>query len=141
MARSITMQQRIEFGDCDPAGIVWFPNYHRWLDAASRNYFIKCGLPPWRQTVVERGIVGTPIVSCNASFVCTASYDDVLTIETCIKEWRRKSFVQRHSVSRTTPGGDVQLVMRADEIRVFAMNDGERLRAIEVPADYIELCS
>ena len=28
-----------QFGDCDPAGIVFFPNYSRWMDAASHHYF------------------------------------------------------------------------------------------------------
>ena len=28
----------VEFGDCDPAGIVYFPNFHRWMDASSRHW-------------------------------------------------------------------------------------------------------
>ncbi|MEY2660956.1 MAG: hypothetical protein RLZZ123_2128, partial [Pseudomonadota bacterium] len=25
------------FGDCDPAGIVFFPNFSKWMDASSLN--------------------------------------------------------------------------------------------------------
>ena len=27
-----TTQFTVEFGDCDPAQVVWFPNYFRWMD-------------------------------------------------------------------------------------------------------------
>ena len=25
----------VQFGDCDPAGIVFYPNFQRWMDEAS----------------------------------------------------------------------------------------------------------
>jgi acyl-CoA thioesterase FadM len=40
---------KVEFGDCDPAGIVWFPNFFRWIDASSRHFFLECGVPRWRR--------------------------------------------------------------------------------------------
>ena len=41
----------MQFGDCDPAGIVFFPNFSRWMDAASLTFFMQCGVPPWRELV------------------------------------------------------------------------------------------
>ena len=35
----------IEFGDCDPAGIVFFPNFSRWMDAASKGGLVSLTLP------------------------------------------------------------------------------------------------
>ena len=32
-------QVEIEFGDCDPAGIVYYPNYFRMFDAATAHLF------------------------------------------------------------------------------------------------------
>ena len=93
--KSFTYTMRVEFGDCDPAGIVWFPNFFRWIDAASRHFFVQCGLPPWRELEAERGILGTPLVDTRARFVRTASYGDVLDIETHVGEWRDKSFTLR----------------------------------------------
>ena len=53
-SRVVTYTVRVEFGDCDPARIVWFPNFFRWIDAASRHFFLQCGVPPWqdRKSVV-----------------------------------------------------------------------------------------
>ena len=46
MARSTTYTVNVTFGDCDPAGIVFFPNFSRWMDTASLSFFMQCGVPP-----------------------------------------------------------------------------------------------
>ena len=98
--KEIVYTVRVEFGDCDPARIVWFPNFFRWIDAASRHFFVECGVPPWHETEAATGMIGTPVVDTHARFVKTASYGDILQIHTSIAEWRGKSFVQRHRILR-----------------------------------------
>jgi 4-hydroxybenzoyl-CoA thioesterase len=133
----------VEFGDCDPARIVWFPNFFRWCDAASRHFFTACGIPLWHETEKTRGIIGTPLVDIHARFVMTASNDDVLQIHTSIIEWRQKSFVQRHRVLRPNAAGEPTLIMECDEIRIFAARrEGSTtaIRALPIPADIRALC-
>ena len=60
--KTVTLDIDIAFGDCDPAGIVFFPNFSKWMDASSLNYFVKCGVPVWRELVKTPGIIGTPIL-------------------------------------------------------------------------------
>jgi len=74
----------VEFGDCDPAQIVFYPNFLRWMDAASLHFFRACGLPPWRELERVEGIVGTPIVDVQARFLAPASYGDLIDVETSI---------------------------------------------------------
>ena len=136
--KSVTYTLRVEFGDCDPAHIVWFPNFFRWIDAASRHFFIQCGVPPWYETEKTFGIIGTPLVDTHASFFQPASYGETLDIHTSILEWRGKSFVQRHRVMR---GED--LIMECDEIRIFAEHRTDKpgaIRALPIPADIRQLC-
>ena len=128
----------VEFGDCDPAGIVYFPNFFRWIDAASRHYFTECGVPPWRETERAHGIIGTPIVDVQARFVRPATYGDRLTIDTSVGEWRHRSFVMRHVVRR---GDDV--LLEATEVRIFAQRipgDRHRIAAVAIPAFVREAC-
>ena len=128
---------RVEFGDCDPAAIVWFPNFFRWIDAASRHFFIECGVPPWHELERRIGVIGTPLVDTQARFVKSASYGDVLDIESSVDEWREKSFVQKHRVLR---GGE--LIMECTEVRVFAARrEGGGIRAVPAPQDVKALCS
>lgn len=136
---------KVEFGDCDPARIVWFPNFFRWIDAASRHFFIECGVPPWHELEKTHGIIGTPLVDTHARFVKTASYGDTLKIHTSIAEWRGKSFVQRYRVTRDgAPGAEPDLVMECDEVRIFAgrrEGDPTGIRAVAAPEDLRRLCA
>ena len=128
---------RVEFGDCDPAAIVWFPNFFRWIDAASRHFFIECGVPPWHELERRIGVIGTPLVDTQARFVKSASYGDVLDIESSVDEWREKSFVQKHRVLRAG-----ELIMECTEVRVFAARrEGGGIRAVPAPEDVKRLCS
>lgn len=146
--QTITYLQRVEFGDCDPAGIVWFPNFFRWIDAASRHFFIECGVPPWHDTEKTTGIIGTPLVDTHARFVKTASYGDVLHIRVHVAEWRDKSFVQRYRIERLNPdktnktGEEMTLIMECEEVRIFAARreDGAGIRALPIPAEIRALC-
>ena len=136
MSKTVIYEVRVEFGDCDPAGIVWFPNFFRWIDAASRHFFIQCGVSPWQETRHSMGLIGTPLVDTQASFVKTASYGDVLQIHTQISEWRNKSFVQTYRVMR----GDDE-IMRCTEVRIFAADKpGGGIRAMAVPEEIRGLC-
>ena len=139
MAKEIIHTVQVEFGDCDPARIVWFPNFFRWIDAASRNFFVQCGVPPWHTLEATHGLIGTPLVDTKARFINTATYGDTLVIHTGISEWRGKSFVQHYRVMR----GEIP-IMECDEVRIFAARregDVPGIRAISIPVDIRNLCS
>ncbi len=139
MARTTLHSVNVQFGDCDPGGIVFFPNFSRWMDAASLMFFTQCGVPPWRVLERERGIVGTPLLEINTKFLKTVTYGETIQIATHIEEWRRAVFIQMHRVTR----GD-ELVCEGREVRAFVKrddNDPDRLRAIPIPEDIRALCS
>jgi len=139
MPRSTVHRVDVQFGDCDPAGIVFFPNFMRWMDAASLSFFSQCGVPPWRELVATRGIVGTPLLEVNTKFIQAATYGETLAITTHVAEWRAKVFVQLHRVTRGN-----ELICEGREVRAFVRrddNDPQRLRAMPVPEDIKSLCS
>ncbi len=133
----------VQFGDCDPAGIVFFPNFSRWMDAASLSFFMQCGVPPWRELVKTRGIVGTPLLEINTKFIQAVTYGETITIRTWVEEWREKVFVQMHRVTRAD-GDNETLICEGREVRAFVNRDPDnpdRLRATPVPDDIRALCS
>ena len=135
----VAYEVEVMFGDCDPAGIVFFPNFSKWMDASSLNFFVKCGVPTWRDLYKTTGIIGTPLLEINTRFVNPATYGQKLRIYTSIQEWRSKVFIQKHIVKR----GDT-LVCEGTETRAFCIrhpDDPDRIRAIPVPEDIKSLCS
>ena len=140
MSKHIVYTARVEFGDCDPAGIVWYPNFFGWMDAASRHFFAECGVPRWEETTKTLGVIGTPLVDTKSRFVATASYGDTLKIAVTVREWREKSFVQSYRVTRDDPQGET-LILEAEDVRIFGGKrpDG-RLRALPVPPEIRALC-
>lgn len=139
MSKITTLQVDVRFGDCDPAGIVFFPRFHRWMDAASLHFFMSCGVPPWHELEHQRGIVGTPLLEHHARFVKSATYGEKLAITTQITEWRPKVFLQQHVITR---GED--LICESVETRVFVVRDAQdrrRIHAIPIPEDIRVACS
>jgi 4-hydroxybenzoyl-CoA thioesterase len=129
----------VQFGDCDPAGIVFFPNFNRWMDEASLAFFMACGIPPWRELVKTRGIIGTPLLEIHTKFYRPATYGETIEIHTTVESWAAKTLVQRHVVKR----GDVVLC-EGTEVRAFCIRDPEnpdRIKAIPVPEDIKAACT
>lgn len=129
MTKEIVYSVEVQFGDCDPAGIVFFPNFSRWMDAASHDYFIQCGLPPWREMDELRDCVGPPLLEFHTRFVNAATYGERLAIHTRVEEWRGKVFSMSHRIMR---GETLVCEGRATRALCIKQADG-RLKAVPVP--------
>jgi 4-hydroxybenzoyl-CoA thioesterase len=138
MSKSYVSHFSVEFGDCDPAQIVFYPNYFRWMDAASLRFFRACGVPTWKEMEATNGIIGTPLVDASASFSRPASYGDVIDVETSVVVLLGKSFVMKHTIRR-----DGEILVEGREVRVFACrhpDDPKRIQAVPIPDSVRELC-
>jgi 4-hydroxybenzoyl-CoA thioesterase len=144
MPRTTTYSVDVTFGDCDPAGIVFFPNFSRWMDSASLAFFMQCGVAPWRELAKTRGIIGTPLLEINTKFHKAATYGERLVVTTHVEEWRAKVFVQIHRITRARTDGGDDPICEGREVRAFVKrdeHDPDRLRAIPVPEDIRLLCT
>jgi 4-hydroxybenzoyl-CoA thioesterase len=137
MSRTTVYPINVHFGDCDPAGIVFYPNFLRWMDAASAHFFLACGVPPWRELEKTTGIVGTPLLEVNVKFYKAATYPERVEVRTRVDEWRAKVFIQHHAIYR----GD-DLLCEGRETRAFVIRDpvAGRLRSVPVPDDIRARC-
>ena len=138
MSKTVVYEVEVMFGDCDPAGIVFFPNFSKWMDASSLNFFVQCGVPPWRELMKTTGIIGTPLLEIHTKFIQAATYGETRQVHTSVDTWAAKTFRQRHVVKR----GDT-LICEGTEVRAFCVRDAAdpgRIRAIPVPDDIKALC-
>ena len=138
MSKTVIFEVQVQFGDCDPAGIVFFPNFSKWMDASSLNFFVQCGVLPWRELVKTTGIVGTPLLEIHTKFIRPATYGETIQIHTSVEEWREKVFIHRHIVKR---GED--LLCEGTETRAFVVRppgEPDRIKAIQIPEDIKAKC-
>ena len=119
--RSLT----IEWGQCDPAGIVFYPNYLIIFDTSTGLLFARTGLAP-AEMRSRYGIIGMPLVEQGTKFLAPCRFDDEIIVESEVGEWGRSSFTVRHRVLK---GGD--LAVDGFEKRVWAIADPERLGRIK----------
>lgn len=126
------IQIQVDFGDCDPAGIVFYANYFRWFDRCTSALFEAAGLPIARM-FKEYSIAGVPIVDTHARFFSPSRYGDQIEAESTIVEWKRSSFVIRHQFFRAR-----QLLLEDLETRVWAAtdpSDSNRLKGMPIPEE------
>ena len=71
----------VEWGDCDAAGIVYFPRYFAWFDASTAALFRRAGLEK-HDLIKTFGIVGYPVVDTRARFIRSSTFGDIVDIET-----------------------------------------------------------
>jgi 4-hydroxybenzoyl-CoA thioesterase len=129
---------RIEWGQCDPAGIVFYPQYLIIFDTSTGWLFERTGLTPSAMRK-KYGIVGMPIIEVSAQFVVPCRFDDEVIVESEIGEWGRSSFTVRHRILK---GGE--LALDGFEKRVWAAPHPERPGAIKaqaIPAEIIACLS
>ena len=90
----------VEWGDCDPGGIVYYPRYFEYCDACTNALFERAGLPkPLLQK--QYGIAGIPLVESRARFLLPSQFGDTLAIQSSISEWGRGSFSVHHRLLKS----------------------------------------
>jgi 4-hydroxybenzoyl-CoA thioesterase len=137
MGKEIVFCVDVQFGDCDPAGIVFFPNFSRWMDAASHNFFRQCGLPAWHELKDPAPCIGAPLLEIHTRFHTAATYGERLDVHTRVEEWRGKVFIQHHRIMR----GDA-LICEGQETRALCVRGADgRLKAVLVPDHIRAACA
>jgi 4-hydroxybenzoyl-CoA thioesterase len=132
MAFSSRYEITVEWGDCDPAGIVYYPSYFRWCDQATYRLFLAAGLQ--RDDVTSgQWKEGTPLVRAECSFRRPSQHGEKLVIESQVTRFGGSSFTIGH-VFRDATG---ELAAEGSETRIWARKDGDArsLKSVPIPDD------
>jgi 4-hydroxybenzoyl-CoA thioesterase len=125
----------VEWGHCDPAGIVYFPNYFTYFDSSTNALFLRALGCNKYEMLKRYGIVGIPLVDVGARFIVPSTFGDVVTIESSVAEIRRSSFRMLHRLLR----GDT-LAVEGTETRVWVGRDPadpDGLKGMPIPQDVV----
>jgi YbgC/YbaW family acyl-CoA thioester hydrolase len=120
---------RVEWGDCDPAGIIFYPTYFRWMDAASWAFLESVGYDAKRMRAEN---LAMPLVSAQCEFIAPALQGDRCEVRSRIERFGGKSFVVSHEIVRQ----DKTALARGNETRVwgrFAQGPGTPMKGEAIP--------
>src|SRR3972149_3091665 len=92
------LRTEVQWSDCDPAGIIFYPTYFRWFDSATWAFFGSVG--HGIKAMIESGRV-MPVVGAECEFVTPAEPGDHCEVRSRIRRWGGKSFVIAHEVVRS----------------------------------------
>jgi 4-hydroxybenzoyl-CoA thioesterase len=125
---------RVEWGHCDPAGIVFNPRFFEYFDRGTWLMFATVLDVPLGRLEAVFGVT-LPLVDAGVRFVLPARFGDLLEVVTMVTEFRRSSFDIAHQVWNAG-----KLAAEGQETRVWAgrhPDDPSRLRGEPIPPEVI----
>ncbi|MFA6264441.1 MAG: acyl-CoA thioesterase [Pseudolabrys sp.] len=128
MAYTNTRDVRIEWGDCDPAGIIFYPNYFRFFDHSIAMLFeTALGMTKF-EMFKQLEFEGWPLLKTQARFFKPTRFGDDVVIASTIT-FGRTSFEVAH---RLTLKGET--CVECTEKRVWTVRDANgQLKSHPIP--------
>lgn len=126
----------VEWGECDPAAIVFYPNIYRWFDKGAQDLMKAHGFGQ-AEMIEKFGIVGFPLIATHAEYKNPMRWGDEITVVSSIVKYSRKTFTVDHEVRHSN-----QLCVKGYEIRCWAMPDPKtdgKFCVIDLPPAFIHV--
>lgn len=128
--RTYHYERRLHWSECDPGGIVFFPNYTRWMVEGLNEMLLSLGIDPTAQ-LDDGNRGGLPVVQLAMKFFEAPALHTMVRHEICVDKVGGKSLTFTHRFWR-----DQTLLVEANETRVWAvhtMGDSPSVQARVVP--------
>jgi 4-hydroxybenzoyl-CoA thioesterase len=128
----LSVRVQVGWGDCDPAGIVFYPRFYAWMDTVSHVLAREMGIPRESMIPPSSEMFGFPVVGTQAQYMTPARMDDVLEVRTWVARVGRSSLSLRHEIVRIESDATQTLIARGREDRVFIAHGQAGLQAREL---------
>src|SRR5260221_9146879 len=109
----IASENVIAWGECDAAGIVYYPRFFNFMDITFQALLRKADLN--HHILLEKFGARVPIIDANAKFLSPATFEDRLVVQAEIAHWGTKSFRVNYQGSR-----EGVPIFEGHEVRVWA---------------------
>jgi len=122
---------RIQWGDCDPAGIVFFPRYFAIFDDSTAMLFERAlGMTKF-ELMQRQPFSGFPLVDIRARFLIPSRFGDDVVVESGVSQFRRSSFDVQHRLLKSD-----RLAVECLETRVWTCQDADgRTKGVPIPEE------
>jgi 4-hydroxybenzoyl-CoA thioesterase len=118
---------KVRWGDTDAAGIVYYPNFYKWMDEATHEFFAAIDYPTSKLFINEQ--IGIPLLETHCEYKSPLFFEDDICVTTTIEIVKSKVFRALHIITR----GE-QLIAEGYEVRAWVVfKDGAK--AVEIPEE------
>jgi 4-hydroxybenzoyl-CoA thioesterase len=127
---------QVEWGHCDPFGIVYFPRYFEYFDACTSALFHLALGYPKIEMLKRFEIAGIPLVQASCTFHVPSTFGDIVAVESCVIQWGKSSFSVQHKLFRSDA-----LAVEGLEKRVWTVRrptDSTKIKSQAIPKEVIE---
>ena len=130
-----TRTTRIEWGQCDPLGIIFYPRYYEMFDI-STTVMIERALGLRKAEYLKAyDFAGHPLVETRARFRMPTRFGDEIEIATALVGCGRSSFKIEHRIAKAGA-----LAVEGFETRVWVVRDSQdpaRMRSRPIPPEVL----
>jgi acyl-CoA thioester hydrolase len=103
---------RVRWGDTDAAGIVFYPNFYKWMDEATHEFLAYIGFPSSTLYVEQK--VGVPLLEAHCQFKSPLLFEDRVIVRSQVVEIQNKVFKISHRFFK-----DEKMVAEGYEVRAW----------------------
>jgi len=126
LAKAFSVVVPIRFSNCDPAGIVYFPEFFDLINSLVEDWFT-IGMDTSYADLMMRAHIGTPTIDIQCEFIKPCRYGEQLTLELAVTKLGRTSF---HLAETGTVAGELRWRTR----HVLCFLSTETYRPVAIPA-------
>ena len=134
MGFQFTRRLTIEWGHCDPAGIVFNPRFFEYFDWSTARLVHEALSLGSLDLASAYGIVGIPLVDTRANFMRPSRYGEEIEIVSSVAAVGRSSFEVDHKLFNK---GELAVVGHEKRVWTIREADSGRLRAQAIPEDVV----
>ena len=121
-------QRIVRFGECDPAGVTYYPVYFDWFHQAMEACFEERLQTPYAEMIET---VGFPAVRTSASFRKPLPVGEHITLVVTVAEMGKSSIVWRfHVLNRA---GEVATVGEVKTVCIAVDTEGFQFASVPIP--------
>src|SRR5438477_12436102 len=90
---------QVEWGDCDPAGVVYYPRFFEMFDSCTNALFESVGFK--KQEVLKTyGLAGIPMEETSVRFFVPLSFREWVAVDSTLAAWGYRWLRAEHKRSR-----------------------------------------
>jgi len=132
---TVKRNERIHWGDCDPAGIIYYPNYFEMFDRCTTSLLEQAIGMNKRDYLIAYDFSGHPCVQTRGRFLLPTRFGDDVVVESTIANIGRSSFEVHHRLTK-----DGKLAVEGSETRVWVRRqsaDSKSIKAHPIPDEVV----